>query len=806
MSSEVSPAAAIAAVPVRRRSVLKWSAVAGAGVAAAGAAAKFGFIQAANAGGPKPGDGKFVWSSCNVNCGSRCPLRLQVVDGTIVRVEPENTGDDVIGSQQIRACVRGRAIRQRVYNPDRLKYPMKRVGKRGEGKFERISWDEAFTAIASSLKSTIAKYGNEAVYVNYATGANATMARMPGTRLFNLMGGYLGFYNSYSTAQISVATPYVYGTNVSGNGFEDIVNSKLVVLWGHNPMETRMSGGGQTFVLEQSKKLGGAKVILVDPRWSDTGVTMADEWVPLRPGSDAALVAAMAHVMINENLHDQAFLDTYCVGFDEDHMPEGVPANSSYKSYVMGLGPDGIEKTPQWAAKITGVPAEHIVTLAREIAQAKPCAIFQGWGPQRHMNGEDTSRAVNLLACITGNPGIAGGGTGAREAAYALPGFSVPGGTNAVKVAIPCFKWTDAIDHGPEMTALKDGVRGADKLKVPIKFFWNYAGNCIINQHSDANRTHKLLQDESKCEMIVVVENHMTPSARYADILLPDTTNVETNDLIGQGQSGSLGYLIATSQAIKPLFECKNAYDIAAGIAEKLGILDKFTEGKTRDDWIKQAYATFLKSQPDAPSFDEAFAMGVWKKKGKTPIALEAFRKDPVASPLTTPSGKIELFSKQLYDLGRKWTLPAGQSINALPVFWATAEGPADTEGMKKHPLQCIGHHYKARTHSSYANSEWLREAHPQMVWINVRDANERGIKDGDRVRVFNDRGTVEIIANVTPRICPGVVSLPQGAWYAPDANGVDKGGCTNTLTTWTPSPLAKGNPQHTNLVQIVKA
>ena len=795
--------------PVPRRSVLKWGAVAGAGAVAAGAAVKFGLASTAYAGDGALTDsvGTFVWSSCNVNCGSRCPLRLHVVDGTIARVEPDNTGDDKTGTQQIRACVRGRSIRQRVYNADRLKYPMKRVGKRGEAKFERISWDEAFSTIATSLKGIIDKYGNEAVYIHYASGAQGVAARGALPRLMNLMGGRLGYYGTYSTAQISAATPFTYGEYMTNNSFDDAVNSKLVVLWGNNPMETRMSGGGQTLVLANAKKEGGAKIVLVDPRYTDTAVTMVDEWVPLRPGSDAALIAGMAHVMISENLHDQAFLDKYCIGFDEDHMPTGVPANSSYKSYVMGLGPDGIEKTPQWAAKISGIPAAQIISLAREIAQAKPCMITQGWGPQRHSNGDETCRAVFLLACMTGNVGINGGGNGAREGDYAIPAVAMAQGDNPVKTMISCFSWTDAIDHGEKMTALADGVKGADQLRAPIKFLWNCAGNTLLNQHADTNRTSKLLQDDTKCEMIVVIDNHMTPSARYADILLPDVTNVEQADLINQGYAGSLGYIISANQAIKPMFECKTVYQICTGVADKLGIKDKYTEGKTQDDWLRESYALVQPTVPGMPDFDALRTMGVWKTKNPNEhmVALRDFRTDPVANPLKTPSGKIELYSKALYDLEQTWTLPEGEHINPIPVFAETMEGPMDPN-RKKYPLQCIGHHYKARTHSSYANSSWLRDAHPQMAWVNVSDAKQRGIKDQDHIRVYNDRGTIEIIAKVTARIMPGVITVPQGAWYAPDKDGVDKGSCTNTLTTWHPTPLAKGNGQHSNLVEIEKA
>ncbi|MFI2755002.1 DMSO/selenate family reductase complex A subunit, partial [Cellulomonas sp. P22] len=752
MTDTATPGPHLLGTPVPRRSFMKWSAAAGGTAAAVGVGAHYGLLPLASASAEPAAagdDAKVVWSSCNVNCGSRCPLLMTVVDGQITRVDPDSTGDDELGSQQIRACVRGRAIRQRIYNPDRLKYPMKRVGKRGAGEFEKITWEEAYDTIAASLKTTIEKYGNEAVYLNYGTGAlGGTVAKSwppassPIARLMNCMGGYLNHYGTYSTAQISAATPYTYGAGAGNNSFDDTVHSKLVVLWGNNPHETRMSGGGETFVTQEAKRLGGTKVIVIDPRYTDTAVTIADEWVPLRPGTDAALVAGLAHVMISEELHDQAFLDTYCVGFDEEHLPEGAPAGGSYKSYVLGLGPDATEKTPEWAATITGIPATRIVQLARTIAQAKPCAIVQGWGPQRHANGENSARAVMLLAALTGNVGIQGGGTGAREGSYQLSLSAFPTLTNPVKTSIPVFMWTDAIERATEMTATTDGIQGKDRLEVPIKFIWNYAGNALINQHADANRTAKLLEDDSLCEMIVVIENQMTASAKFADILLPDVSNSEQADLVPQGSAGSLGYLIFADQVIDPLFDCRTVYEMCTELAARAGVEEQFTEGKTQEDWLRQVYSESQVKEPDLPSFEELREKGIWKKKNPagTVIGLKKFRDDPVANPLKTPSGKIEIYSSLLAKLDATWELPEGDRITPLPEYTPTWEG-AEEAGSGKHPLQMIGHHYKSRTHSTYGNVAWMKEAHPQVVWINTLDAQARSIENDDVVHVFNDRG-----------------------------------------------------------------
>ncbi|WP_031522655.1 dimethylsulfoxide reductase subunit A [Siccibacter colletis] len=801
---------------ISRRTFLTTTTLGGLALAAGGISLPFGIAPLAAAVGESVSthQDRKVWSACTVNCGSRCPLRMHVADGVIQYVETDNTGDDNYdGLHQVRACLRGRSMRRRVYNPDRLKYPMKRVGKRGEGKFERISWDEAYDMLVREMRRIISQYGNEAIYLNYGTGTlGGTMTRSwpPGetliARLMNCCGGYLNHYGDYSTAQIAAGLNYTYGGWADGNSPSDIENSKLVVLFGNNPGETRMSGGGVTYYLEQARQKSNARMIIIDPRYTDTGAGREDEWIPIRPGTDAALVAALAWVMINENLVDQAFLDRYCVGYDEKTLPAGAPANAHYKAYILGQGDDGVAKTPDWAARITGIPVARIVTLAREIAQTKPAFIAQGWGPQRHSNGELTSRAIAMLPILTGNVGINGGNSGAREGSYALPFERMPTLQNPVETSISMFTWTDAIERGPSMTALADGVRGKDKLDVPIKMIWNYAGNCLVNQHSEINRTHHILQDETKCELIVVIDCHMTASARYADLLLPDCTASEQMDFALDASCGNMGYVIFADQAIKPRFECKTLYEMTSEIAHRMGVGEQFTEGRDQEGWLRHLYARSRQAIPALPDFDTFRQQGIFKQRDPEGhhVAYQAFRSDPAASPLTTPSGKIEIYSAQLADIAARWTLPDGDRIDPLPVYSPGFEHHDDPLSAR-YPLQLTGFHFKARTHSTYGNVEVLKAACRQEVWINPLDARPRGIANGDTVRIWNGRGETRISAKVTPRILPGVVALGEGAWYDPDDKGIDRAGSINVLTSQRPSPLAKGNPSHSNLVQIAK-
>ena len=384
-------------------------------------------------------------------------------------------------------------------------------------------------------------------------------------------------------------------------------------------------------------------------------------------------------------------------------------------------------------------------------------------------------------------------------------------GKNPVKATIPVYLWTDAILRGKEMTRQTDALKGVEKLTADIKMIVNSGGNTMINQHGDCNWTDKVLQDTKKCEFIVVCDNMMTPSCRYADILLPDTLGPETDDMACQGGShGDVAAMLAIQKAVEPQFEQKTSWEICRLIAAKLGLEEKFTEGKTQMEWVRWCYEETRKKVPELPAFEVFWKAGVakvWNYR-KDPIALEAFRKDPEKNKLKTPSGKIEIYSERLAKETADWKLADGDVISPIPVFWRSWDMPGDTLA-KKYPLQCFGFHGHGRIHSTFHNLPKLRYMHPDMVVMNPVDADARGVKDGDKVMVFNDRGRLMLPARVTPRIMPGVITIPQGAWFDPkviDGKRVDVGGCINTLTAHRPSPYAKGNAQHNILVEVRKA
>jgi anaerobic dimethyl sulfoxide reductase subunit A len=399
-----------------------------------------------------------------------------------------------------------------------------------------------------------------------------------------------------------------------------------------------------------------------------------------------------------------------------------------------------------------------------------------------------------MLACLTGNVGVPGG----SAAGYGMvPLHRAPDiGTvpNPCKGKIPSFLWTEAVLRGAEMTALRDGVIGAEKLDADIKLIFNVGSNALINQHSDVNRTARILKDTSLCEFIVCSDLFLTPSARFADILLPGTSLFEGDNIGKPWREGD--YLLYCNASIEPLFECRFEYDWLSETARKMGHYDAFTHGgKTLRERLRESYNGLRAAEPELPDFETFRERGVHHYAKKRPfVAFEENIRD--SRPFPTPSGKIEIFSPRLHAKGNPAEIPA------IPKYVPSFEGPGDPL-FAKYPFQLAGWHTKRRTHSVHENNPDIERLEPQRLWIHPADAESRGIGEGDWLDVFNDRGRVRMKAHVTDRIVRGVLAAPQGAWYTPDGEGTDVRGCLNTLSTARPTPLAKGNPQHSNLVDI---
>lgn len=742
---------------------------------------------------PIPDEPRKIINTAGINnCGGLCVIRPEVQENCILNISSDCSSNQ----PQIRACVRGRGYRKTFLSPGRLRYPMKRIGERGSGKFERISWEEAADLIASEWKRIRDEFGPGSRYVNYGCGVTGIMR--PGIltkRLLAIDGGYLDYFNSYSSACAGYITPYIYGTRVTGNSPQDMLNSKLLVLWGDNPAET-IFGTERNYYLSLLKERG-IKIIVVDPRLSQTAVAYADQWLGIRPATDAALADAMAYVIWSEGLQDQHFMDTYCLGFDEEHMPEGVAKDECYRAYLFGEK-DGIPKTPEWAEAITGLNAETIRAFAREYAKKKPACIVMGLGPQRHGNGEQTTKGVCMLTCLTGNVGISGGGAAGCCGVAEHEGVGLFNNTvgNPYPGKIPVFLWTKAIEHGTEMTPKGDRLKGVEKLDSSIRMMFNLAGNTLINQHSDINDSIRILKDENMCQFILCTDIFMTPSTRYADVLLPGTSVFEGNNITPPWNGTN--YLLRNNQVIRPLFGCRFEWEWLKDVAERLGYYEEFIDGKPElEQWLEENYNVLKTREPELPDYRTFCEMGGYQYKNQIcHIAFKDQIEDPKNHPFATPSGKIEIFSKDLYDFEQ-------DDIPAIPKYIPCPDGPEDLL-REKYPLQLIGWHTRRRCHTVHDNNPWQDEVEVPGLWIHPEDAKTRGISDGDMVNIYNDRGCVQIPAIVTERITKGVVAMSQGGWYAPDEKGIDKRGSINVLTSAAhPSPLAKGNPQHTNLVEV---
>lgn len=608
-------------------------------------------------------------------------------------------------------------------------------------------------------------------------------------RLLGLDGGYLEYYNYYSAACANFVMPYVYGTTECGHTESDILNAGIIILWGHNPSANHF-GPFFNRTLTQAKERG-IPIVVIDPRKSETVLTYADWWIAIKPSTDSALADAMCWHIWQNGLQDQAFMDRFCLGFDEEHMPEGVPKGESYYAYLSGAK-DGIVKTPEWAQEITGIPAENIRELAEQYATTKPACLVPGLGPQRTGNGEQFYRSTAALASITGNVGKRGGSSGGTPwiPTHTLPDFTEF--SNPYPGTIPSFLWTDAVKDALSMTQEVHGITGVSKLDSSIKLIFNLANALLLSQHSDVNRTVKLLRDENLVEMIVVSDVFMTPAAKFADILLPAPSFFEVDNIVPPWVTDN--YLLYNHSCIKPLFECRFEYKWIRDVAQRLGHGEAFTDDKPElEDWMAYLYEQAEKAESDLPTLEEFKATSCFVFEPVEHIAFSDIIEGN--GTFDTPSGKIEIFSKTLYDMGRPDEIPG------LPRYIPCPEGPQDAL-KSKYPLQLIGYHTKRRCHSIHENNPLMEELEPPAIWIHPADAQARGIRNGELMELYNDRGCVRIPAKVTDRVMKGVVALSEGGWFRPGDDRADERGCINVLTSARPTPLAKGNPQHTNLVE----
>jgi anaerobic dimethyl sulfoxide reductase subunit A len=721
----------------------------------------------------RPGE-TIVTTTCGHNCGGRCVVNGHVVDGRIVRVstDPRRWSPEVA---PLAACARGIGEVEHVYHKDRLRHPLRRTGPRGSGEFTRITWDEALDEIAREMRRVRDRYGNEAILDASRSGSLSVLhGRAAAQRFLRKFGGTTELWSNLSAeAEIfAVRTTYGAGVNYKAAGREpsDYANSRLILMWGWSPGDGTFGTG--TMPPLRAAKAGGTRIVAIDPRRTRTSRILADEHIFIRPSTDAAALIAMAHVVLAEGLHDRDYCDRHVLGLDAAHMPEGAPPGASYADYLLGRA-DGVAKTPEWAASITGIPAATIRRLAIEFASLKPAALHCGYAPGRTLHGEQFHRAAYALAAMTGNVGIPGGNSGTSNGATGAGRIKrLPTGDSAVEARVASPLLADLLARG------RSGGYPAD-----IKLIYSAFGD-LFNQCPNAAKIAGALE---RVEFIAVHDHFLTPTARHADIVLPATTFWERND-VHTPWSGSGHYAIFMRQAIEPLDECRNDIDIFADLARRLGIADY--NDRQELDWLRELTADAV---DDFAAFMQA---GV----ARFPAPADAFAfaaeiRDPEHHPFPTPSGKIEIYSTAIA------ANPDPYGLGPIPPIPTWVPPPADAQS---YPLALCTPKSRARTHSIHGNQPGLARVDPDDVWIHPADASSRGIADGERVRIFNDIGATVLPARVTDRIAPGVVAIKEGAWFTPDADGTDRAGCANAVTQDRAAPCG-ATTYNTNAVEIAR-
>nr|WP_241188395.1 molybdopterin-dependent oxidoreductase [Pseudohalocynthiibacter aestuariivivens] len=681
--------------------------------------------------------------------------------------------------------------------------------KRGQESFIELSWNDALDLAARQLGEIYAKHGPSAVFggsYGWASAGRFHHAQSQIHRFLNCLGGYSGTVGTYSHAALEGLCPYVVGD------FErDILkgatswpvlsrHTELFVLFGGVAIKnTQIAAGGATrHIVGQNlnkARANGAVFVNISPQKSDCPDALGADWLAIRPGTDTAMMLALAFVLWTENLADINFLKRYCVGFEQ------------FLPYLLGHT-DRQPKNPGWAARITGIPANRIRTLARRMARRR-CLINMAWSLQRADHGEQPAWMIVVLAAMLGQIGLPGGGFGFGYASDNGTGHPVrrfrygalPQGENPVKTHIPVARIADALLNPGARYQFMGEMRNYPDIRA---IYW--AGGNPFHHHQDLNR---LVQAFRQPETVIVNEPFWTSTARHADIVFPATTPLERHD-IAMGSWDTR--IVAMEQVIEPVGESRNDFDIFSAIAERLDVGQKFHQGQDAEAWIKSIWAETRANAHQSglylPTIDELRTKGIHDNAPEIEerVLLEAFRADPIAHPLSTPSGKIEIFSETIAAMVLK-------DCAGHPTWIKPSErlgAPNETE----FPLHLISNQPPNRLHSQFDPGKVSLEGKVngrEALTMHPLDANQRGLSDGDIVLVFNKRGACYAGVVLSNAIRQGCVQLPTGAWYDPIPSGPEAGYCRhgnpNVLTKdFGTSALAQGPTPMTAMVEIVKA
>jgi biotin/methionine sulfoxide reductase len=645
---------------------------------------------------------------------------------------------------------------------------------RGADEFVGVSWDELTELLAAELRRVVDTYGNEAIYggsYGWASAGRFHHAQSQVHRFLKFLGGYTFSRHSYSLGATGVIMPRVVGTHDDlfkrSTEWEVIVeHTDLLVCFGGLAIKnTGINHGGTTAhptrdALRRFRAKGG-HIVSLSPLRDD--VDGDCDWLAPVPGTDVAIMLALAHVLATESLADRDFLNTYCTGYER------------FERYLLGVD-DGVAKTPQWASAICGLDADTITDLARRMARHRTI-VTVSWSLQRTRHGEQAPWMGLTLAAMLGEIGLPGGGFGHGYGSMNEPGLAplrcrlptLPQGLNPVQTFIPVAAISDML--------LNPGGQfdyNGRRLTYPdIKLVY-WAGGNPFHHHQNIARLRRAL---GRVDTVVVHEPYWTAMAKHADIVVPSTTAYEREDFSG---SKNDPLFVAMPALAEPFADSRDDYTTFAALSEKLGFAEQFTEGRTARQWLAHLYDKWSAGLDFAvPTFDEFWRVGRLRLPTEPGLTLlDDFRADPVTHRLGTPSGRIEIFSEDIEGFG--YDDCAGHPAWYEPTEWLGGPRASD------YPLHLLANQPASRLHSQLdggANSQASKVAGREPIRMHPTDAAHRGVVAGDVVRVFNDRGACLAGVVIDDRVRPDVVQLSTGAWFDP-------------LDPWDPDTMCvHGNP-----------
>lgn len=681
---------------------------------------------------------EIVHAACPHDCPDTCAMLVQVEDGRAVKV----SGDPDHPTTRGFLCTKVTRYLERVYNPDRLQYPMKRIGSKGEGRFERISWDEALDTIARRFSEIAASEDGPEAILPYSYAGTMGLVNGSGMdrRFFHRLGASLLARTICATAG-GEAFYYTTGAKM-GTDMENFHKARLIVLWGTNTLSSNVHLWPE---IKEAME-AGAKLIGIDPYRNHT-INQCHQFIQVRPGTDAAFALAVMNVIISEGLEDRDYIERHTHGFDQ------------LREHVR-------EYTPERAAAICGVSAGEIIEFAREYATTQPAVIRVNYGLQRHAGGGMAVRSITCLPALTGAWRQAGGGV------LLSTSGTFPFNTNALERP-------DLIRGNPRTINMSRLGEALTEAKPPVRALYVYNSNPAAVAPDQSQVITGLKRDDL---FTVVHEQFQTDTADYADILLPATTQLEHRDIV---KPYGHYYVVYNEPAIAPLAEAKPNWEVFKLLAERMGFEESCFQDSD-EEMLRQALSS------DDPLF-EGITLERLKRDGWARLNLPDTFTPFADGGYRTPSGKCEFYSESMEREG----------LDPLPTYIAPRESPERApELAARYPVQLISPPANTFLNSTFSNlSSFLRsEKHP-FIEISPDDADSRGITDGDLVRVWNDRGECQLVARVSTRVKPGV-AVALSIWWNKLSPGLSN---VNTTVSQALTDIGGGATFYDNLVEIAK-